>query len=300
MVRCGHGAHTAARRCGMARAQRYGVCFRLLLTFMVFGWAAAPAVRGRRVAVSRADGDDAPRLDARRQLRRVFLGEGVHHDPSRPGPRAGRPGRPPRSSSGRAPTPRPTSPPPHKGAAGAYNEIVGDFDGKLGSGATGWVVIDSGEPGKGFKSYDWHTTIRAYAKGWSKDHTGETFSANGFDRWRFSRHLRHRQRRRAVLRPGRQGRAVHGRRRGLRRHRPGVRRRRGQLPVAAGRADHVPPLPPVRAGLVGRHGRRVPPRREQGDAGAARRGAGGLHGRQPAVRRQEQQLRLPHRSRASA
>src|SRR4051812_44560066 len=28
----------------------------------------------------------------------------------------------------------------HKGAAGAYNSIVGDFEGKLGSGATGWVV----------------------------------------------------------------------------------------------------------------------------------------------------------------
>jgi hypothetical protein len=76
----------------------------------------------------------------------------------------------------------------HKGAAGAYNTLVGDFDGKLGSGATGWVVIDSGEAGKGFKSYDWHTTIRAYAKGWSKEHTDETFSANGFDRWTF-RHL---------------------------------------------------------------------------------------------------------------
>jgi hypothetical protein len=33
-----------------------------------------------------------------------------------------------------------------KGAAGAYNELVGDRDGKLGSGATGWVVIDSGAP----------------------------------------------------------------------------------------------------------------------------------------------------------
>jgi hypothetical protein len=76
---------------------------------------------------------------------------------------------------------------PHKGAAGAYNTFVGDHDGKLGSGAKGWVVIDSGEPGKGFKSYDWHTTIRAYAKGWSKEHTDETFSANGFDRWTFQR-----------------------------------------------------------------------------------------------------------------
>lgn len=33
-----------------------------------------------------------------------------------------------------------------RGAAGAYNELLGDFDGSLGSGATGWVVIDSGAP----------------------------------------------------------------------------------------------------------------------------------------------------------
>jgi hypothetical protein len=34
--------------------------------------------------------------------------------------------------------------PAFKGAAGAYNLLCGDFDGQLGSGATGWVVIDSG------------------------------------------------------------------------------------------------------------------------------------------------------------
>jgi len=33
-----------------------------------------------------------------------------------------------------------------KGAQGAYNELIGDFDGALGSGAKGWVVIDSGAP----------------------------------------------------------------------------------------------------------------------------------------------------------
>lgn len=36
--------------------------------------------------------------------------------------------------------------PAFKGAAGAYNTLIGDFDGSLGSGATGWVVIDSGAP----------------------------------------------------------------------------------------------------------------------------------------------------------
>jgi hypothetical protein len=37
--------------------------------------------------------------------------------------------------------------PSHKGAAGAYNLLVGDVDGRLGSGAAGWVVIDSSCPG---------------------------------------------------------------------------------------------------------------------------------------------------------
>ncbi|OHB79630.1 MAG: hypothetical protein A2W31_02135 [Planctomycetes bacterium RBG_16_64_10] len=36
--------------------------------------------------------------------------------------------------------------PTYRGAAGAYNQLVGDFDGRLGSGATGWVVVDSGAP----------------------------------------------------------------------------------------------------------------------------------------------------------
>ena len=33
-----------------------------------------------------------------------------------------------------------------KGAAGAYNLLVGDTDGALGSGAKGWVVVDAGDP----------------------------------------------------------------------------------------------------------------------------------------------------------
>lgn len=36
--------------------------------------------------------------------------------------------------------------PAHPGAAGAYNLLAGDSDGRLGSGATGWVVIDTGVP----------------------------------------------------------------------------------------------------------------------------------------------------------
>jgi hypothetical protein len=36
--------------------------------------------------------------------------------------------------------------PSYKGAPGSYNLLLGDWDGKLGSGATGWVVVDSGAP----------------------------------------------------------------------------------------------------------------------------------------------------------
>lgn len=74
----------------------------------------------------------------------------------------------------------------HKGAQGTYNELVGDIDGTLGSGTSGWVFIDSGDPGqRGFKSYDWWGPIRAYKHGWSAKHTGPAFSAIGWDRWVF-------------------------------------------------------------------------------------------------------------------
>ena len=78
--------------------------------------------------------------------------------------------------------------PAHSGAEGAYNELIGDVDGALGSGTGGWVVLDSGDPDKGFKSYDWWGTLRATSKGWSAEHTDETFSAIVWDRWRL-RHL---------------------------------------------------------------------------------------------------------------
>ena len=73
----------------------------------------------------------------------------------------------------------------HKGAIGAYNLLVGDCDGRLGSGATGRVVIDSGDPQKGFKSLDWWSTFRATTKGWSPQHTEPTFSSIAWDRWIF-------------------------------------------------------------------------------------------------------------------
>jgi hypothetical protein len=75
--------------------------------------------------------------------------------------------------------------PANKGAKGAYNELIGDTDGKLGSGTTGWVVIDAGDPEqKGFKSYDWWGPIRSNAQGWSEAHTDSTFSAISWDRWK--------------------------------------------------------------------------------------------------------------------
>jgi hypothetical protein len=42
--------------------------------------------------------------------------------------------------------------PAHEGAPGAYNTLAGDFDGQLGSGAVGWVVIDSSCPGVGVRT----------------------------------------------------------------------------------------------------------------------------------------------------
>lgn len=73
--------------------------------------------------------------------------------------------------------------PAHPGAAGAYNTLLGDVDGRLGSGATGWVLIDSGDPQKGFKSWDWWSTIRASDKHWPHGNNQETFSSIVWDRW---------------------------------------------------------------------------------------------------------------------
>lgn len=88
--------------------------------------------------------------------------------------------------------------PAFQGARGAYNVLTGDYDGTLGSGATGWVIVDSscpdlhvranphgtedipgfvvtegGPPEPGLKSIDWWSAIRSDRK----------FSAIGWDRW---------------------------------------------------------------------------------------------------------------------
>lgn len=90
--------------------------------------------------------------------------------------------------------------PSFKGAKGSYNLLVGDFDGSLGSGAKGWVVVDAGAPlvtvrhgdGRsfkilengdpqketGFKSVDW----------WGPWRCDMHYSGNGWDRWIY-RHI---------------------------------------------------------------------------------------------------------------
>ncbi len=71
----------------------------------------------------------------------------------------------------------------HPGAAGAYNVLMGDVDGRYGSGTKGRVIVDSSDASKGFKSYDWWGTIRSYKQGWSPKHKDPTFSAIVWDRW---------------------------------------------------------------------------------------------------------------------
>jgi hypothetical protein len=94
--------------------------------------------------------------------------------------------------------------PAFRGAAGAYNTLEGDWDGRLGSGATGWVVVDSGAPWMvvrtnpkaptgnptfmvltngnpanetGLKSVDW----------WGPWRCDPAFSGSIWDRWVFRR-----------------------------------------------------------------------------------------------------------------
>ncbi|HOY59675.1 MAG TPA: hypothetical protein PK640_16270 [Verrucomicrobiota bacterium] len=75
--------------------------------------------------------------------------------------------------------------PAFKGARGAYNALVGDFDGRLGSGAKGWVLADSGDPQKGFKSWDWWSSFAASDRNWPGGNNNTTFSSLACDRWVF-------------------------------------------------------------------------------------------------------------------
>jgi hypothetical protein len=75
--------------------------------------------------------------------------------------------------------------PAAKGARGAYNSLIGDVDGRLGSGATGWVLVDSSDPQKGFKSWDWWGSFAASDKNWPTGNNQKTFSSLACDRWIF-------------------------------------------------------------------------------------------------------------------
>ena len=75
--------------------------------------------------------------------------------------------------------------PARRGAPGAYNALIGDFDGRLGSEARGWVLIDSGDPEKGFKSWDWWSTIAASSTNWPTGNNKANFSSIVCDRWIF-------------------------------------------------------------------------------------------------------------------
>ncbi|MFH1264896.1 MAG: hypothetical protein ABIK89_04170, partial [Planctomycetota bacterium] len=96
--------------------------------------------------------------------------------------------------------------PAQKGAEGAYNLLIGDCNGSLGSGATGRIVIDASCPGvavrrdekgtykiiqsdqpeSGFKSLDyWSSVLVGPAKSRSADNTERTFSSISWDRWIF-------------------------------------------------------------------------------------------------------------------
>jgi len=71
----------------------------------------------------------------------------------------------------------------HPGAAGSYNLLIGDIDGKLGSGSTGWVIVDAGDPKTGFKSWDWWSNMRASTKNWNTGNNTTNFSCIVWDRW---------------------------------------------------------------------------------------------------------------------
>ena len=62
-----------------------------------------------------------------------------------------------------------------KGAKGSYNLITGDTSRDLGSREKGRIIIDSGDPEKGFKSHDWWGTIKTVGNGFG-------YGAEGFER----------------------------------------------------------------------------------------------------------------------
>ena len=70
----------------------------------------------------------------------------------------------------------------HTGAKRSYNLLVGDHDGALGSGAKGWVIIDSSDPARGFKSVNYWSPIYGANPEvpWAKPNQ---VGCRGWDRW---------------------------------------------------------------------------------------------------------------------
>ena len=108
--------------------------------------------------------------------------------------------------------------PAQKGAAGAYNLLIGDFDGSLGSGGNGlgrhrcelsgrgirrdekrtFKIVKSDLPESGFKAVDWWAPILATTiKVQSATTPSRRSPASVWDRWIFRNSLRDRRRRRA-------------------------------------------------------------------------------------------------------
>ena len=110
------------------------------------------------------------------------VGKGVSHDPSGAARRARRSGRTSHHrSTGHL---RGSQSLYHlQGRRGTYNLLIGDSTAAWARAWTGRIVIDSGDPEKGFKSHDWWATIRATTKGWSPEYSAPTFSSICWDRW---------------------------------------------------------------------------------------------------------------------
>ncbi len=68
--------------------------------------------------------------------------------------------------------------PAHAGAPGAYNVLDVDWDGSLGSGASGYAVVDASDPERGMQSVDWWGFPRC-----TPEHSGVDW-----DRWKL-RHI---------------------------------------------------------------------------------------------------------------